>query len=192
MVAGSFLGKNRNAWVYSRSREMKNRQDDWFFKPVSILVRMKTDPGSGLYGGPWRIFSSSSSCQRRIKVTAAAPRLRRPPSAVMKSHDFMGGNEIYGRAHCKIHSGGFASYSSCEFGRTGCCLGDDANKTMTVTWQEFGWRNPCCLFIIGWIWKTENVLSTVHCGPPTGYPVWFGRILIICVNKKRSECKYPG
>lgn len=76
--------------------------------------------------------------RERIKVTAAAPWLRRPPSAVVKSHDFMGENEIYGCVHCKIRSSAFASYSSCEFGRTGCYLRGDANKTMTVTWKEFG------------------------------------------------------
>lgn len=90
----------------------------------------------------------------------------------------------------------FISYSSCEFGRV-VWICEEKPKTMTVTWKEFGWNNPLFFYLANASYKTETDYKMYrvwaqHSAPLTGYPVWFGRILIICVNKKRSECKYPG
>lgn len=58
-------------------------------------------------------------------------------SAMMKSHDFMGENEIYACVHCEIRSSAFVNYSSCEFGRE-VWMCEEKPKTTTVTWKEFG------------------------------------------------------
>lgn len=120
---------------------------------------MKTNPGSELYGEPWRIFSSSSSCSscQGVDQSCSGGSMTAPSSvswvymsAVMKSHDFMGEKEIYECVHCEICSRAFVSYSTCEFGRVGWIC-EEKPKTMTVTWKEFGSNNPlfflsgCCI-----------------------------------------------